>query len=112
MRGELRILTMLTAAFMGSVTAAADTLFVSDERDNTVTVIDSKTLDVVKKIPTGRRPRGIVITPDFKEVLVCAGDDNRIDVIDTASLSVTRSLNSGPDPETLNLSPSGNTVYI
>lgn len=112
MTGPARILMMLLATGVGWRATCADTLFVSDERDNTVTVIDSATLKVIKKIPVGRRPRGIVIAPDFKEVLVCAGDDNRIDVIDTATLAVTRSLNSGPDPETLGLSPSGKTVYI
>jgi PQQ-dependent catabolism-associated beta-propeller protein len=90
----------------------AGTLFVSNERDNTVTVLDAATLKIVKTIPVGRRPRGLVITPDFREVLVCAGDDNRIDVIDTQSLTVTRGLSPGPDPETLGLSPSGKTVYI
>ena len=57
--------------------AMADTLFISKEKDNTVTVLDSETLKVVKTIPTGKRPRGLAISPDFKEVFVCVGDDDR-----------------------------------
>ena len=63
--------------------ARADTIFVSNEKDNTVTVLDSQSMKVIKTIPVGKRPRGITITPDFKEVLVCAGDDDQLDVIDT-----------------------------
>lgn len=71
----------------------------SNEKDNTVTVIDGKTLEVIKTIPTARRPRGIIASPDGKEVYVAAGDGDIMDVIDTAKLEVTRQLDSGPDPE-------------
>ena len=72
--------------------AEAYQLFISNEKDNTVTVLDSTNMQPVKVIKTGRRPRGIRITPDFKEVLVCAGDDDAIDVIDTTKLEVVRSI--------------------
>jgi len=85
--------------------ASAARIFVSNERDDTVTVLDSGTLKIVKAIPVGKRPRGIVITPDFKEVLVCAGDDDRIDVIDADKLQVSRHLESGADPELLDIDP-------
>jgi YVTN family beta-propeller protein len=50
----------------------AEELFVSNERDNTVTVLDGESLKILRTIPVGERPRGIVITPDHHEVLVCA----------------------------------------
>jgi YVTN family beta-propeller protein len=100
---------MLLSAILQSPAAS---LFVSNERDNTVTVLDSVTLKAIKTIPVGRRPRGIVVTPDHKEVLVCAGDDDRIDVIDTEKLQVTRHLDSGADPELLDVDPKGERVYI
>ncbi|MGA7544927.1 MAG: hypothetical protein WBW08_03745, partial [Methyloceanibacter sp.] len=40
----------------------AATIFVSNEKDNTITVIDSKTLQVIKTIPVGRRPRGVILS--------------------------------------------------
>ncbi len=49
--------------------ALADKIFVSNERDNTITVVDSDTLETIKTIATGRRPRGIVTGPDKTEVL-------------------------------------------
>ncbi len=71
--------------------ANAGQIFVSNERDNTVTVLDMDTLKVIKVIPTGKRPRGIIITPDYKEVIVCIGDDNRLDIIDAEKLEVVKS---------------------
>jgi YVTN family beta-propeller protein len=76
----------------------AEKIFVSNEKDNTVTVIDGKTLQVIKTIPTARRPRGIIANPSGKEVYVAAGDGDIMDVIDTEKLAVTRTLDSGPDP--------------
>ena len=88
-------------AVAAATQAQAGKLFISDERDNTVTVLDADSLTVIKSIPVGRRPRGLVITADAKEVLVCAGDDNRIDVIDTATLAVTRKMDTGPRSESV-----------
>ena len=34
-------------------------LFISNEKDHTVTVLDGKTFDVIKNIQTGRRPRAL-----------------------------------------------------
>ncbi|MGB3021420.1 MAG: hypothetical protein WBB50_04780, partial [Methyloceanibacter sp.] len=53
--------------------ALALQIYVSNEKDNTVTVVDGNTLEVLKTIPTARRPRGIVTSPDGKEVYVAAG---------------------------------------
>ena len=58
--------SLLIAGALSLTPASAGTLFISNEKDNTVTVIDSETLKVVKTIPTGLRPRGMVLTPDFK----------------------------------------------
>ncbi|HEV2181764.1 MAG TPA: hypothetical protein VGR59_15660, partial [Gemmatimonadaceae bacterium] len=54
--------------------AAASTpsvlVYVSDERGNTVTVIDAATDSVVKTINAGQRPRGVRLTPDGKTLVV------------------------------------------
>ena len=85
---------------LASVPALALQIFVSNEKDNTVTVIDGKTLEVVKTIPTARRPRGIIASPDGKEVYVAAGDGDIMDVIDTSKLAVTRQLELRSRPGT------------
>src|SRR5688500_14734551 len=74
-------------------------VYVSNEKDNTITVLDSEKLAVTATWKVGRRPRGITTSLDGKWLYVCASDDHRIDVIDTATGKTVRSLKSGPDPE-------------
>ena len=57
---------VVAAALALPTTADAYQLFISNEKDNTVTVLDSTTMQPIKLIKTGARPRGIRITPDFK----------------------------------------------
>ena len=97
---------------VASSPALALQIYVSNEKDNTVTVIDGNTLEALKTIKTARRPRGIIASPDGKEVYVAAGDGDIIDVIDTKKLDVVRQLDSGPDPELMAVDPKGGTLHI
>ena len=81
--------------------AAADTIYVSNEKDNTITVVDGKSLEPVKTIPVGQRPRGILLSKDAKSLYICASDSDHIEVLDLASDKIVRTLPSGADPEYL-----------
>ena len=52
--------------------------------------MNGETLEVIKTIKVSRRPRGIVLSPDFKELFVAAGDGDIMDVIDTKTLEKSR----------------------
>ena len=98
MKRPILTATIATLLSCAASSAFALTIFVSNEKDNTVTVIDGKTLEVIKTIPTARRPRGIIASPDGKEVYVAAGDGDIMDVIDTAQArsDAPARLRSGP----------------
>ena len=81
-----------------SAPSFATTIFVSNEKDNTITVVNGETLEVIKTIKVSRRPRGIVLSPDFKELFVAAGDGDIMDVIDTKTLEKSRELEFGSRP--------------
>ena len=49
--------------------AGAYTIYVSNEKDNTVSVIDSNKLAVVATWKVGRRPRGVALSLDGKVAL-------------------------------------------
>src|SRR5215468_7158330 len=103
----------LAACFIGVAgDAVAYTVYVSNEKDNSITVIDSATLEVKHTIPVGQRPRGIMLTKDGKSLLICASDDDTVQILDLATEQIVGTLPSGPDPEQLNIHPSGNPVYI
>src|ERR1700754_490295 len=86
--------------------------YVTNERDNTLSEIDLEQMKTVKTVPVGQRPRGITVTRDGGEILVCASDDDTIQIIDPKTLKVVGDLPSGPDPETFALHGSGNPLYV
>jgi len=86
--------------------------YVSNEKSNTVSVIDTDKWTVVKTIKVGQRPRGIEFTRDGKFVLVAVGDDDTIQMIDTATQEVADTLPSGPDPELFIQDKAGKILYV
>src|SRR4030081_732695 len=86
--------------------------YVSNEKGNTVSVIDTDKWAVTKTIKVGQRPRGIESTRDGKFVLVAVGDDDTVQVIDAATQQVVDSLPSGPDPELFVHDAAGKILYI
>src|SRR5690606_37163145 len=85
--------------------ASAETIYVSNEKDNTITVVDGDKLEVTATIPVGERPRGILLSKDGKSLYVCVSDEDRIAVVDLETNEVRRHLPSGSDPELFALSP-------
>ncbi len=92
--------------------ALAYEAYVSNEKDNTVSVIDTDKLEVVKTIRVGQRPRGIGMTKDGKSVIVAVGDSNTIQIIDAKTKEITGRLPSGIDPEFFSFDPAGKTLYV
>src|SRR5262245_42962625 len=87
----------IIAALIGP--SSAYTAYVSNEKSNTISVLDTDKLVVVKTTKVGQRPRGIELTRDGKFVLVAVGDDDTIQVVDVKSAEIVATLPSGADPE-------------
>jgi len=107
---SLLISAALSALLISPVFAGK--AFVSNERGNTITVVDTDTWEVLDEFPGGNRPRGITISPDGKLLYVAASDDSLVRVFDTDTHKELYTLPSGPDPELFVLHPSGNPLYI
>ena len=65
------------ASFISFEKLNANLAYVTNEKDNTVSVIDIKKKKVIKTVKVGQRPRGIILSKDEKLVLICASDDDR-----------------------------------
>jgi YVTN family beta-propeller protein len=76
--------------------ASAFEAYVSNEKGNTVSVIDTDKWAVTNTIKVGQRPRGIEFTRDGKFVMVAVGDDDTIQVIDAKTQAVVDTLPPGP----------------
>lgn len=91
--------------------ANTNRVFVSNERGDSVTVFERETNKVIGTISVGKRPRGVGVSPDGKEVYVAVSMDNLIAVIDPVKLEVIRTFPCGDDPEAFAVHPNGN-IYI
>jgi YVTN family beta-propeller protein len=106
-------------------------LYVSDETGGNVIVIDPEAGTVVERIAIGKRPRGIKLSRDGRQLLVALSgsaiggpnvDESKlpppdrsadgIGVLDLASLKVVRTHDSGPDPESFDISLDGTKVFV
>src|SRR5471030_490828 len=92
--------------------AASGLVFVANEKDNALTMIDAKTLAVVGTLPTCQRPRHLQRLPGGTRMLVACGDSGQADTIDLASRRVVDSAPIGHDPEVLDLSADGRLAYV
>ncbi len=105
--------------------------YVSLERGDQVVAIDPHAGKVARTFSPGRRPRGLMLSPDGATLYVAVSGspiggpnvdesklpppDHKADgiaVIDVASGRVERVLPAGEDPETFALSPDGRTLYV
>jgi YVTN family beta-propeller protein len=133
MATRIRLLSLLLLA-AGCHSAALPNVplaYVSDELSDTIIVVDPAAARVVARIPVGKRPRGLVLSPEGKKLYVALsgspiggfGVDEKtlpppdrkadgIAVIDVASRKVERILPAGPNPESVAISRDGMTLYV
>ena len=104
------LLTLLVAMALDSA-AATGRIFVSNEKGDSVSVIDTQTNQVIKTIAVGKRPRGVGLAPDGSAVYVAISGENHIAVIDPNSLEVKGQFPSGDDPEAFAVHKNGN-IYV
>ena len=74
------------------------TVYVSNGKDGTVSVIDTASDKVTATIPVGKRPWNMAITPDGGKLYVANGRSNSVSVIDTATKQKIRDVAVGELP--------------
>ena len=88
-----------------AVVHAAPPVFVLNSLDANVSVIDPKTWQVVKRIPTGKEPHHLYMTPDEKSVIVANASGDSLTFIDPRTAEVQRVVRNTLDPYQLRFSP-------
>ena len=73
-------------------------IFVTNEKGNTISVINGDTHEIESSIDIGERPRGIGLSPDGSELYIAVSEENAIAVVDPKTLEVLRKFESGSDP--------------
>jgi YVTN family beta-propeller protein len=75
-------------------------VLISDDVDaGMLVVLDRATHAQVKRIPLGKMPEGIVVSPDGTRVFVAVNGDNAVAVIDPKTWTVASRIESGRGPD-------------
>lgn len=106
-------------------------VYVSDEDGGSVIVINTSSDSVIARIPVGKRPRGLRISPDGTRLFVAlsglpkagpGADESKlppadpsadgIGIVDLASLKLLRMIPGGKDPELLDVTSDGKRLWV
>ncbi len=85
--------------------SAPNPVFVLNSLDGNVSVIDPTTWKEVKRIPTGKEPHHLYMTPDEKSVIVANALSDSLTFIDPRTAEVQREVRGILDPYHLRFSP-------
>jgi len=106
-------------------------VYVSDEDGGVVIVISTADDSVIARIPVGKRPRGLRVSPDGTRLFVAlsglpkagpGADESKlppadptadgIGVVDLASLKLLRKIPGGRDPEVVDVTSDGKRLWV
>ena len=98
---------VLACALCGTAVWAHPTtpVFVLNSLDGNVSVIDPLTWTEIKRIPTGKEPHHLYMTPDEKSVIVANAFGDSLTFIDPRTAAVQRKVYDILDPYQLRFSP-------
>jgi len=103
----LCLMTVLSTWSNSSQSEGTDRIFVSNEMDNTISVIDSIQHEVIKTIPVGERPRDMQWHDNKTRLLIATSGSDRIEILNVETLEIIGIIEAGEDPELFDLDPSG-----
>lgn len=102
----LAVLTvLLAAAFPFTARAQPNPIFVLNSLDASVSVIDPASWREVKRIPTGKEPHHLYLTPDEKSLIIANALSDSLTFIDPKTAEVQRTVRGILDPYQLRFSP-------
>ena len=106
-RFVLRLLWLVLAAFAAAGVQAEvpRPVFVLNSQDATISVIDPVAYTELRRIPTGKEPHHLYLTPDEKSLIVANSAGNSLTFVDPVNGTVQRTLRDIVDPYHLRFSP-------
>jgi len=122
MRRQALIFSFIFLALPLAQSRADDKLFVTNERDGTISVVSTATETVIGNIPIGGRPRGIRVSPDMSRVYVAVSTPIKTEkpvppvakvvAIEPRTYRILKEYQVGTDPEQLAVGSDGKRLYV
>ena len=113
----MKLLAVVTVSVLTALGAAlpavASTLYITNTKSNSVSIIDTNTFEVVGTIALGAgKPNRIVFQPDGKLAWVVYDKSHDLGVIDAESRKLVRRVKIGGNPYNLAFSADGRRLYV
>src|ERR1035438_8024956 len=105
---KLLTIKLMLAGMLG----VAQTAYITNSGDNTVSVIYVVSNIVVATIPVGNYPYGVSVSSDGTKVYVANFLSNSVSVITTATNTVSATIPVGSAPNGIAVSQDGSKVYV
>jgi len=104
----LKVITLPEGSRPMSVQLSPDekTLYVSNGRAGTISVIDTHTYELRSTIKVGTRPWGIAVSPDGKFLYAANGPSNDVSVVDLGANQEVARVKAGTSPWSVAIVPS------
>lgn len=94
------------------VNAITNHIFVSNQYDGTVSVIDGATHTVISTVSVGSGPAGVGVNATTNRIYVANYNDDNVSVIDGATNTVLHTVAVGSDPNGVAVNPTTNRIYV
>ncbi len=106
----LKVITLPPGSRPMSVKVASNgrKVYVSNGRAGTVSVLDSRTYELLNTIQVGVRPWGMALSPDGKFLYTANGPSNDVSVVDLAANTEIARIKAGSSPWAVTVVPNTN----
>ena len=105
MKAAFLWLLWLGASLLTLQVHAARPIFVLNSQDATVSIIDPGTLKETARVPTGKEPHHLYLSPDEKSLVVANAAGNSLTFLDPTTGALQRTVRDIVDPYHLRFSP-------
>jgi len=111
-KSAVRALAVITVLAL-AMPAAAASLYVTNTKSNSISIIDTRTFEVTGTIPLGAgKPNRIVFHPDGKLAWVVYDRSHDLGIVDAETRKLVKRVKIGGNPYNLNFSPDGRYLYV
>jgi YVTN family beta-propeller protein len=112
LRASLQVLAVIAGLALAAP-AGASSLYITNTKSNTISIVDTRTFEVTGTIPLGAgKPNRVVFTPDGKTAWVVYDKSHDLGIVDAETRKLVKRVKIGGNPYNLAVSPDGRILYV
>ena len=109
---RLLILFLLALSACAPAHQRGNIAYITNQGDNSVSVIDIKATKVIQNIAVGKGPVGVAVSQHLKRAFITNVDSQNISVIDTDTNKVVDTITTSGSPVGITIAPNSKTLFV